>query len=231
MAVFDEKEWTNVAVSSATAASVEILHPVSNGAKEQIEYQEPYIVQVTIEGACHMLFHAWNNEAIDAKATAAKNSRAKKTDDVESYVYRTEEGLLAFPSKYFRGTILGAAKFRQDPRSPRKSAVDLFKAGVVVITDMAIIKTLAEPDGAKAWDYIDMSRVRVQQNAITRHRPAFKPGWRTTFDVSVILPEYIESSVLHSVVTNAGKFVGLADYRPTYGRFNVVGWEVRKLED
>lgn len=43
-------------------------------------------VHVAIEGVADLLFHRWNCEAVDAKAKAAKNSAAKKTDDIESYV-------------------------------------------------------------------------------------------------------------------------------------------------
>ncbi|MGE9244407.1 hypothetical protein, partial [Escherichia coli] len=89
-----------------------------------------------VEGSSDFLFHRWNAEAVDEKAAAAKNSKAKKTDDVESYVYRTEDGDLAIPGEYLRGSIIHAAKFRQDPRSPRKSAMDLFKAAVVVTTPL-----------------------------------------------------------------------------------------------
>jgi hypothetical protein len=44
----------------------------------------------------------------------------------------------------------------------------------------------------------------------------------------VNLPEYIESALLLDVIGGAGRFVGVADFRPTYGRFNVVGFEVLK---
>ena len=48
----------------------------------------------------------------------------------------TSKGLLCIPTEYFRMALIGAAKFKQDPRSPRKSAMDLFKAGVANLTDL-----------------------------------------------------------------------------------------------
>lgn len=115
----------------ATAKVIQITEP-SNGGKEVIDHSQPYAVAVTVQGSADFLFHRWNAEAVDEKAKAAKNSKGKKTDDVESYVYRTEGGELAIPGEYMRGSIINAAKFRQDPRSPRKSAMDLFKASIVV---------------------------------------------------------------------------------------------------
>ena len=57
------------------------------------------------------------------KAKAAKNSKAKKTDNLETYVYRCDNGNLGIPGEYLRGSVINAAKYRQDPRSPRASAV------------------------------------------------------------------------------------------------------------
>jgi hypothetical protein len=44
----------------------------------------------------------------------------------------------------------------------------------------------------------------------------------------VNLPEYINPQLLNSTIQAAGKLIGLADFRPSYGRFNVVGFEVLK---
>lgn len=70
---------------------------VTNGAHECLEVSVPYRAEVTIRGDADLLFHRWNCEAVEAKAKAAKGSAAKKTDDVESYVYRNREGELCIP--------------------------------------------------------------------------------------------------------------------------------------
>lgn len=198
------------------------LAEVTNGAAEAISFAEPYTVSVTVEGSADLLFHRWNSEAIDEKSKAAKNSRAKTTDDVESYVYRDDAGELALPGAYFRGAIVNAAKFRQDPRSPRKSAMDLYKAGVVVTTNLASL-------GVKDWDYLDRRRVTVQRAGINRTRPAMKVGWRVSFDIMVMLPEYIDRTALRETLENAGRLIGVGDFRPTYGRFGVVSYQLSQL--
>lgn len=182
----------------------------------------PYRVEVTIEGVAPILFHRWNCESVESKSKAKKGSAEKKSDDTESYVYRNDEGELCIPGEYLRGALIGAAKFQQDPRSPRKSAADLFKAAIVSLTPLASL-------GAKDWDYLDKRRVTIQRNAITRSRPAMKEGWKATFILMVNLPEYIEASSLNSTIQAAGKLIGLADFRPSFGRFNVVAFDV--LED
>ena len=190
--------------------------PVSNGGSDTIAISRPYEVKVEIEGTAPLLFHAWNVEAVREKAGAAKGSRAKKEDNVESYVYRDDRQHICLPGEYFRQSVIHAAKYVQDPRSPRKSAMDLFKAGLLVLTEYASL-------GKAEWDYLDQRRVVIQRNGVNRVRPAFHKGWRATFEVQVVLPEYITRDVLGAAITNAGRLVGVGDFRPTYGRFQVIG--------
>jgi hypothetical protein len=194
----------------------------TNGAEFGIEVQKPYRAEVTIEGVAPILFHAWNVESVESKSKAKKGSAEKKSDDVESYVYRNEKRELCIPGEYLRGAMVGAAKFMQDPRSPRKSAADLFKAAIVSLTPLASL-------GVKEWDYMDKRRVCIQRNAITRSRPAMREGWKVTFILLCTLPEYIDPAMMNTVIQSAGRIIGLADFRPSFGRFIVTKFAV--LED
>lgn len=196
-------------------AKANAVGPVSNGGENDIALTQPYAVKVAIEGTAPLLFHAWNVEAVKEKAGAAKGSKGKKEDNVESYVYRDERKHVCLPGEYFRQSIIHAAKYVQDPRSPRKSAMDLFKAGLLVLTEFASL-------GKTEWDYLDQRRVVIQRNGVNRVRPAMHKGWRADFELQVILPEYISREILGAAITNAGRLVGVGDFRPTYGRFQVV---------
>lgn len=192
---------------------------VTNGANTSIDLTIPYRVEVAIRGDADLLFHRWNCEAVEAKAKAAKGSAAKKTDDVESYVYRNTERQLCIPGEYLRQAVITAAKFRQDPRSPRKSAMDLVKAAVVSLTPLASL-------GISEWDYEHRCRVQVQRSGVTRVRPAICAGWSATFQLLVNLPEYVPSTMLHGLLSDAGRLIGIADFRPTYGRFQITRFEI-----
>lgn len=191
---------------------------ISNGAEAVVIMGAPYSIHVAIEGVADLLFHRWNCEAVDAKAKAAKNSAAKKTDDIESYVYRDDCGELCLPGEYLRQAIIGAAKFKQDPRSPRKSAQDITKAGVVSLTPLASL-------GTSQWDYEDRRRVVVQRAGVNRVRPAMRTGWRAAFDLMVVLPEYLDRAWIKDTLDMAGRLIGVGDFRPTFGRFTVVSFE------
>ena len=204
-------------MSKATAIGPD----VTNGAARTIDISKPYRVEITVRGEADLLLHRWNCESIEAKSKSAKGSTAKKSDDIESYVYRNEAGELCLPGEYLRQAVINAAKFRQDPRSPRKSAVDLAKAAIVNLTPLATL-------GIKAWDYEHKCRVQVQRNGITRVRPAIKTGWTAKFIFMVNLPEYVSPELLHGLLNDAGRLIGLADFRPTYGRFQVTRFDVLK---
>lgn len=198
----------------------ELGSPPSNGAARVLVVQEPYLLDVTIEGVADLLFHRWNVEGVDEKAKAAKGSAAKKMDDLESYVWRNDAGELCLPGEYLRMAIVNASRFKQDPRSPRKSAMDLYKAGVICVTPLASL-------GCTAWDYEDRRRGVVQRQGINRTRPALKAGWQATLTLLVNTPEYINPMALNDTLQTAGRLIGVGDFRPTFGRFMVTAFAVQ----
>ena len=198
----------------------------TNDSKIMVDALIPYIVEVTMKGTCPLIFHRWSNEDVKEKGQAAKGSSTKKTDNVESYVYRNKDGFISLPGIYLRGALVNAAKFIQDPRSSRKSAADLYKAGVQPITALAPVCC---PKPTKNWEFLDQRRVTIQRNGITRSRPAFEEGWEATVVLSVLTPQYISPKQLQAALVNAGMLVGVGDFRPTYGRFSIIKFDVKTL--
>ena len=189
---------------------------VTNAAENDIVLGEAYVAVICVVGVAPLLFHAWNIESIAGKAASAKGSKAKKSDNVESYVYRTPEGFLGVPGMNLAASLAVAAKSRQDPRSPRKSLRDLAVASIIPLDVVAPFEPLTEN-----WDFDDARRVTVQRAGITRIRPAMREGWTLRFRMLINGAEYFQLPVLSDLVTSAGKFVGLCDFRPTYGRFQL----------
>lgn len=183
---------------------------------------EPYQVLVAIQGVADLLLHRYSPDDVAEGAAAAKGGKAKKTDNVEAYVYRDPARQICIPGRYLQRSMVEAARSVQDPRSPRKSAKDLATAGILVTPPLAPV--LVDGHATTEWEYLDRQRVVIQRSAITRVRPAFHAGWATEFEIQCLLPEYIGMDLLRRLLDNAGRFVGLADFRPTYGRFVVTRW-------
>jgi hypothetical protein len=214
----------------ATTAAVGGVGPTSNGAAPDIAVHTPRIYSITIKGVADLLFHAWNVEAIEEQGNAAKGSKVRTSDNLESYVYRNTEDFIVMPCEYLKMSIAYAGKSRQDPRSPRKSAFDLLKAGVVPLEQEALLLTAAGKP-TKQWEFLHRARVRIQNSGITRTRPAFYKGWSCTVPLLVTTPEYISESFLHELVIQAGKLTGVGDFRPTYGRFHATEFKCVELTD
>ena len=100
--------------------------------------------------------------------------------------------------------------------------MDLFKAGVISLTPLAFC-------GIKTWAYEHRCRVTVQRQGVTRTRPALKVGWSAQFELLVNTPEYIDQHVLYDAIAQAGRLIGIADFRPTYGRFIITQFDL--IED
>lgn len=211
------------------AEAVALAGDVSNAGESTILADAPYRISVTVVGTSAILFHRWQSDSVEAKAKAAKGSTAKKTDDVDSYVWKDDEDHICLPGEYLRGSLIdprnGAAKYLQDPRSPRKSALDLYRASVISLTDLAPI-TKAGGGLATNWDYLDRRRVTVQRQGVTRERPAFNAGWSATVLFMVQSPAYVPPASLHEALNQAGRLVGVGDFRPSFGRFQVSHFEV-----
>lgn len=184
---------------------------------------EPFVIEAVIEGVCPMLFRAWDCDEVKRKGDAVKGSKEKKTDNPDASVYRTKDGQLGIPAANIKACLVNAARWVQDPRSPRKSAMDLFKAGILVTPVIASL-------GKKNWDYLDRRRAVVQRNAVTRVRPALLEGWKVKFLIHSITPEYIGPHLLREAMDRAGRLVGLNDFRPEFGRFSVVSWKQVAVE-
>jgi hypothetical protein len=73
----------------------------------------------------------------------------------------------------------------------------------------------------KETKFVDVRAVTVNQSKIMRTRPIFHV-WELIFDVQY-LPDIINEQDVHDWVATAGRVIGLLDYRPRYGRFEVVG--------
>jgi hypothetical protein len=213
----------------AIAEPIAMGGDVSNGGQGGIEMSAPYRVLVQITGDTPMLFHRYQVDVVETSTAAARGSKAKTTEDPENYVWRNDEGIICLPGEYLRCSMSsnnGAAKYQTDPRSPRKSALDLYKASIVPLTRLAPI-TRADGELAEAWDYVDKRRV-VIRGAVPRTRPAFNAGWHAEIELMVLTPEYIDPRSLHRTLNDAGRLVGIADFRPTFGRFSVTHYEVLK---
>lgn len=63
--------------------------------------------------------------------------------------------------------------------------------------------------------------VRVQRNRVMRTRPIFR-DWSVQVDVD-FMPDVLNKTDIDEIVAACGRVVGLGDWRPRFGRFDVAG--------
>jgi hypothetical protein len=206
---------------SAMTNGATVLDNVSNDAKTAIAAQETYTIEAEVEGVAALLFNRWSIEDVEAKGNAPKGSKIKKMDNLENMCYFNDKKEICIPGEYFRQSMIHAAKYRQDPRSPRKSCMDLAKASILIEPELCSL-------GVKVWDSIDRRRVVIQRSAITKSRPCMNAGWKAQFEVTILTPEYLDFKIVNEILQNAGKLVGVADFRPSHGRFCITKFKVKK---
>lgn len=186
---------------------------------------QPYQVSIRLKGVAPLIMHRYSTESVEAKGAAAKGSATKKTDDIESYAYRDKDNYLGIPGLCFAAAIREAGRSEADPRSPRKSMRDILRSLVIPLDTIARF----DPQ-TKDWDYLDHCRVVIQRSAVTRTRPAMLEGWEVVFRLLITSSDYLPPKLLRKLCADAGRFQGLLDFRPTYGRFDVTNFEVVQLD-
>lgn len=180
----------------------------------------------TIKGSTPMMMHSERLanpfDPLTKEIKAISGKRKKTEDDLMEMarlewlggLYFNDEAGVHLPGYNIFACMIGGGKIH-------KLGTALKRAALVVEDTVAIVydgpKTPAKLFENKA--FVDMRSVKVGTAKITRCRPIFK-NWSCTFSVA-----YDENSIQHSeidqCVTSAGLMVGLGDYRPRFGRFEI----------
>ena len=204
-----------------------------NSGSKILDLSKSYLVSFTINGTSDMLFNRFIIEETEAKSSSKKGSSKRMVDDLEGKLFRCENGNIGLPAEYVHSSMRNSAKSWKDPRNTRKGAYELFKSGIVWSTGHELADL-----GMKDHDEDRRSVVNPStRGRIVRARPLIRQGWEATFEFEVLAAEYINdtgadgSIDFQEVLSEAGRFNGVGDYRPMYGRFKVVHYELVKLED
>lgn len=171
-------------------------------------------IEVKVKGKSSLLLHQY----VEADATTSKKKKKVyvPAEEAEKVCYRTEDGQIYIPSTHFKGAMIKSGT--DFIYSGRKTYKEYIKSGIF-FKEKEIILTPQKYN-------INNTPVVIGQSRIMRSRPEFKE-WECTFTIEVI-NEDLDKTVLKEILQSAGKFQGVGDFRPEYGRFEVVSFEVVK---
>jgi len=138
-------------------------------------------------------------------------------EDAESRAYRMKDDTLFIPSAAFYGTLINSSAAY---RIGKKSATSLIAGTVRVWPDEISL-------GTKKYE-IDLRPVVVQRSRIVRARPWLKE-WTAQFQIIYDSTYGISAELLKKIFTEAGKRIGILDFRPQhrgqFGRFVIGSWK------
>lgn len=191
-----------------------------------------YTISVTIKGTAPLMQHRYPMPTFESMSKGGKRSTGAKdyTEEWRDYFYSDANGEIYQPASHIEGALIKAAVGFKVTGKRGKTYKDLFQANVFVQPDAIChgIKVPSELDtDADKPLYLDARPVVVQRARVVRIRPTFKAGWELEFEIAV-LDDEIQPELIQDVLELAGKTVGIGDYRPRFGRFNVVHFEAHK---
>ena len=150
-------------------------------------------------------------------------SKRKKTDDDHHAIARSEfiggcywrkDRGFFLPAQNLDACLIAGAKLQ-------KLGVK-FKQGVQVLEDELTFEGYEKKSPEQLWkdpEFVDCRGVKVGTAKIMRYRPIFR-SW--TLSATIMVNEdVVNVNEVKKAAQDAGALIGLGDYRPRFGRFNV----------
>ena len=181
-------------------------------------------VEFSLVSVCPLLCH--NGQTADplnpyAKKMKALTSVRKKTDENyaelariewEAGLYLDDKGQPTLPPHFVEAAVISGAK--------KSKLGTQFKSGFFI--DRV---TFHFPEKNKSLDELyelcrDSRTVRVNSSRVVRTRPIFR-SWELT-GVAQVDTDTVDVTHIEKALRDAGRLCGMGDYRPQFGRFDVV---------
>lgn len=185
------------------------------------------LISITIEGTSPLLMNRFTDAAAIAATSGIRGSGPRSDeprDDAESRLYTNEEGVIIIPGPNLLRCITEGGKFHKAGKSKVTTLKSSLIPGSTIFNEIYVVLEHEQP-----WK-VDTRPIRIPTTGgrILRHRPCFD-DWRLTFSVELDT-DTIPVKLFRMIVDDAGKKIGLGDFRPDckgpYGRFVVVNWKI-----
>ena len=183
--------------------------------------------RLDITGQAPLLMHnARLSDPLDPIAREMKKISGKRTKTDSDHeelarleflggIYYNEESGVYVPGANLWATLIGGGKITKQGTAVQRG---------LIVSDNALTLIYNGPSTPEELyahgEFTSRLSVKVGQNRVMRTRPMFE-DWRLNAEIQVDETVLNLDSVVE-LARNAGEMVGLGDYRPSYGRFNVV---------
>lgn len=184
------------------------------------------LLTLSIKGTSPLMMHSdklANPLNPATKAHKELTGKRKKTDDDHLAIARSEfiagayfDSFSGFfvPGANFDATFLAGAKLQKLGTH--------WKRGALVMTDRAELEFTGPSTPEALWEdqrFVDCRGVKVGQAKIMRYRPIFL-DWACQLEVA-INTDVLDLQEVKKAIEDSGKLIGVCEYRPRFGRFEV----------
>jgi len=177
--------------------------------------REKYFVR--IKGTRPLLMHA--PTGLGDNPQRRRGEHPAPEVEAEAALYKDPQGNIVIPAVNVKA-MLSVAGRNYKISGRRTTFGAAIKAGID-------IEPFYIPLKHNGWK-VDIRPVVVQRNRILRARPRFDE-WELEFYIINKDPQILLRDTMKRIVEDAGKWIGLCDYRPEFGLFNVE--EFRVIEE
>ena len=172
-------------------------------------------IKISVEGVAPLLM----NKFVEAKQ--GESNRGKKIyvpeEEAEKKAYRTIDKKLYLPNTHFKASMVKAGT--EIKVSGRKTYKEFVKSGIF-IDEQEIVLDQQEYE-------IFACPVVIGKARVMSWRPMFKK-WSCSFTIELADEEWLNPTVIKQILESAGKYKGVGDFRPEFGRFKVTKFKVVK---
>ena len=185
------------------------------------------LIKITIQGISPLLMNRFHEDSevriSNGTSPISTSGKGNPREQATKKAYRDDKGNLFIPGPNIFASIIEAGKFHKAGKSKvTTQRSSLIPAGVFILDPIIPLNT-------KNFE-VDSRSVVIPSTGgrIMCHRPRLD-SWQLTFNLEVDV-EMFDENFVRLLVDDAGKKVGLGDFRPSrkgpFGRFSVIGWKV-----
>lgn len=194
-------------------------------------------IAVTIEGMTPLLMNRFTEAAevqiSGGTSVSFRGDKGTPRQQAEAKRYADEAGRLYIPGPNIYACLIAAGTFHKAGKSKLTTMkTSLIPAGVMV-DDLVCLLTDGDGVPLATWE-VDSRSVVIPSTGgrVMAHRPRLDQ-WATTFTLDVDTSMF-SPNLVRALVDDAGKKIGLGDYRPArkgpFGRFVVKRWNVTEAD-
>lgn len=185
----------------------------------------PALYEVTIKGVDGILF----NKMPDLSIPKSKKAKQTQEDHIEwekahwrEKAYVDDAGKLFIPGENIHECLKGGSAYwgQKIPGAGNKTFTDIVKSACIV-EDMTM--TATADDLIAYGKAVNGTPTARKPSKVYKIRPLLRP-WGGSFKLHVF-DGRLDTAILRTIISYAGLYRGLCDWRPTFGRFELVNIE------